>query len=105
MPSGGRRSVRFYARYVNRRLTTAIDGGKTAARPCDGERSGYDGMARWTASAKWAVGPALDGRGAMPLALRLNDGCAPSRGANLSGESPPSALSEYRLGLIVSKGG
>jgi len=31
-------------------------------------------MARWTASAKWAVGPALDGRGAMPLALRLSEG-------------------------------
>ena len=31
-------------------------------------------MARWTASAKWAVGPALDGRRAMPLALRLSEG-------------------------------
>ena len=31
-------------------------------------------MARWTASAKWAVGPALDGERAMPLALRLSEG-------------------------------
>jgi len=31
-------------------------------------------MARWTASAKWAAGPALDGRRDMPLALRLSDG-------------------------------
>ena len=34
------------------------------------------------------------------MALRLNEGCAPSMGANLWGESP---LWEYRLGLIVSK--
>jgi hypothetical protein len=32
--------------------------------------------------------------------VRLNDGCAPSMGANLWGGSP---LWEYRLGLIVSK--
>ena len=31
-------------------------------------------MARWTASAKWAAGPALDGERAMPLALRLSEG-------------------------------
>jgi len=31
-------------------------------------------MARWTASAKWAAGPALDGRRDMPLALRLSEG-------------------------------
>ena len=30
-------------------------------------------MARWTASAKWAAGPALDGRRDMPLALRLSE--------------------------------
>ena len=30
-------------------------------------------MARWTASAKWAAGPALDGRRGMPLALRLSE--------------------------------
>ena len=31
-------------------------------------------MARWTASAKWAEGPALDGQCDMPLALRLSEG-------------------------------
>jgi len=31
-------------------------------------------MARWTASAKWAAGTALDGRRDMPLALRLSEG-------------------------------
>ena len=31
-------------------------------------------MACWTASAKWAAGPALDGQHAMPLALRLSEG-------------------------------
>jgi len=31
-------------------------------------------MARWTASAKWATGPALDGQRDMPLALRLSEG-------------------------------
>ena len=31
-------------------------------------------MARWTASAKWAAGPALDGKGDMPLGLRLSEG-------------------------------
>jgi len=31
-------------------------------------------MACWTASAKWAAGPALDGQRDMPLALRLSEG-------------------------------
>ena len=31
-------------------------------------------MACWTASAKWAEGPALDGQRGMPLALRLSEG-------------------------------
>jgi len=31
-------------------------------------------MARWTASAKWAAGPALGGQRDMPLALRLSEG-------------------------------
>ena len=30
-------------------------------------------MARWTASAKWAAGPALDGQRATPLVLSLTD--------------------------------
>ena len=37
-------------------------------------------MARWTASAKWAEGHALDGRRDMPLALRLNEGLGISVG-------------------------
>ena len=31
-------------------------------------------MSRWTASAKWAAGPALDGQRDMPLALSLTEG-------------------------------
>jgi len=31
-------------------------------------------MARWTASAKWAADPALDGQCDMPLSLRLSEG-------------------------------
>ncbi len=31
-------------------------------------------MARWTASAEWAAGPALDGQCAMPLGLSLSEG-------------------------------
>ena len=30
-------------------------------------------MARWTASAKWAAGPALDGQRDTPLALTLSE--------------------------------
>ena len=36
-------------------------------------------MARWTASAKWAAGPALDGQRDMPLALRLSEGLGLAR--------------------------
>jgi hypothetical protein len=36
-------------------------------------------MAGWTASAKWAAGPALDGQRAMPLALRLSEGLGVTR--------------------------
>jgi len=31
-------------------------------------------MARWTAGAKWAAGPAPDGQRDMPLSLRLSEG-------------------------------
>ena len=31
-------------------------------------------MACWTASAKWALGPALDGQRDMPLGLSLSEG-------------------------------
>ena len=37
-------------------------------------------MARWTASAKWAAGPALDGQRDMPLALRLSEGLGSTGG-------------------------
>jgi len=40
-------------------------------------------MARWTASAKWAVGPALDGQRAMPLALRLSEGLGRTRAQHM----------------------
>ena len=60
-------------------------------------------MPHWTASAKRAAGPAPDGRHAMLSGLGLNKGGASSMGANSWGESPPLALSECRLGLIVSK--
>jgi len=40
-------------------------------------------MARWTASAKWAAGPALDGQRDMPLALRLSEGLGVTRTVNL----------------------
>ena len=40
-------------------------------------------MARWTASAKWAVGPALDGQRDMPLALRLSEGLGRNGGQAL----------------------
>ena len=38
-------------------------------------------MARWTASAKWAAGPALDGRRATLLVLGLNEGLGVTRAA------------------------
>ena len=44
---------------------------------CEAYRSSgasTDGMARWTASAEWAAGPALDGRHDMPLRLSLSKG-------------------------------
>ena len=31
-------------------------------------------MARWTASEKWAEGPALNGQRGLPVALRLSEG-------------------------------
>ena len=37
-------------------------------------------MSRWTESAKWAEGPALNGRRDMPLALRLSEGLGLSVG-------------------------
>ena len=48
---------------------------------CEAYRSSgasTDGMARWTASAEWAAGPALDGGRDMPLGLSLSEGLAVS---------------------------
>ena len=42
-------------------------------------------MARWTAGAKWAAGPALDGQRDMPLALRLSEGLGINAAAKLQG--------------------
>ena len=36
-------------------------------------------MARWTASAKWAAGPALDGQRDKPLVLSLSEWLGPTR--------------------------
>ena len=47
---------------------------KSTTYAIDSWRAGDDGMARWTASAKSAAGPALDGQRDMPLALRLSEG-------------------------------
>ena len=46
---------------------------------CEAYRSSgasTDGMVRWTASAEWAAGPALDGGRDMPLGLSLSEGLA-----------------------------
>ena len=49
-------------------------------------------MARWTASAKWAAGPALDGQRDMPLALRLSEGLGISEFTALSRPSDADLL-------------
>ena len=46
-------------------------------------------MARWTASAKWAEGPALDGRRATLLGLGLNEGLGISLGGDAKVCSAP----------------
>ena len=46
-------------------------------------------MARWTASAKWAAGPALDGRRATLLVLGLNEGLGISLGGDAKVFSVP----------------
>jgi len=67
-------------------------------------------MARWTASAKWAVGPALDGRRDMPLALRLSEGlglsarfgCIVFRRAAANGYWLPAAEAAASVACIAS---
>jgi hypothetical protein len=56
-------------------------------------------MARWTASAKWAAGAALDGQRDMPLELRLSEGLGPTCHAARNEHIPYSlnALGEFRF--------
>jgi len=56
-------------------------------------------MARWTASAKWAEGPALDGQRDMPLALRLSEGLDRDARQMTIGFYFVGALDEARPGL------
>ena len=49
-------------------------------------------MARWTASAKWAEGPALDGQRDTPLGLGLNEGLGITVGGNGKVRSVPPVL-------------
>ena len=49
-------------------------GSSAAALPNPSVKLSSNGVPRWTASAKWAVGPALDGQCGSPLALSLTDG-------------------------------
>ena len=66
-------------------------------------------MARWTASAKWAEGPALDGQRDMPLALRLSEGLGVSRHAamlmHLKGafSSSPALACEAQLPELMGR--
>ena len=49
-------------------------------------------MSRWTASAKWAEGPALDGQCDMPLALRLSEGLGISGDEDIAPFDDPTQL-------------
>ena len=49
-------------------------------------------MARWTASAKWAEGPALDGQRDTPLGLGLNEGLGIMVSSNGKVRSVPPVL-------------
>jgi len=56
-------------------------------------------MARWTASAKWAAGPAIDGQRDMPLALRLSEGLGRKRIAEGPQDRVDSSLIARTLSL------
>ena len=60
-------------------------------------------MARWTASAKWAAGPALDGQRDMPLALRLSEGLGPGAQEAAEGGMPALKLTPDRGALLCSQ--
>ena len=55
-------------------------------------------MARWTASAKWAAGPALDGQCGMPLAIRLSE-----RFHGLGGEGEEAGTQVFVMAFIQAK--
>ena len=48
-------------------------------------------MARWTASAKWAAGPALDGQCATLLGLALSEGLGFTGGDELAAHLKPNS--------------
>ena len=54
-------------------------------------------MARWTAGAKWAAGPALDGQRDMPLALRLSEGLGRCATADDGGNERLKLFSKFLL--------
>ena len=54
-------------------------------------------MARWTASAKWAEGPALDGQRDMPLALRLSEGL----GSTARGDTTEVLMDDAELSILM----
>ena len=54
-------------------------------------------MSRWTASAQWAAGPALDGQRDMPLALHLSEGLGISVGSMRSRLNLYGKLSAFAL--------
>ena len=67
--------------YASRNTARGVSVETAEVCVCEAYRSSgasTDGMARWTASAEWAAGPALDGGRDMPLGLSLSEGLAVS---------------------------
>ena len=60
-------------------------------------------MARWTASAKWATGPALDGQCATLLGLALSEGLGFTLAAHTMRASPWHSASQCLLRSEHSK--
>ena len=58
-------------------------------------------MARWTASAKWAAGPALDGQRDMPLGLSLSEGLGRSGIAEPLHDTFPPTLRDLHFGVAT----
>ena len=62
-------------------------------------------MAGWTASAKWAAGPALAGRRAALLGLGLNEGLGHARPKLVSArQTLPAMVGAGRTGVTLTKG-